>query len=139
MKKCILAISLGIASVPYVASAAESVNPAVAAYYHDMLLLTQQANSAGEACMTSLKGQRGAQHTRACRAFEQRYRRAIDQSEALAAHLKVAGQTLHRSDPHLDQLSRATDTLNRYMDSYRARMTPEAEDVLHISEEPAHK
>lgn len=128
MKRIALAIALSAAGAAVAASASQ---PAVDAYYHDMLSITHDANAAGETCMASLQKQ---QSTPACHLFEQRYERAVDQSQRLAARLKVAGQTLHRSDPRLAQLTRATEMLNRYMDSYQAQ--PSANDLRIMEESP---
>lgn len=138
MKRIILALALSAAGVPLAAFAAPASQPAVDAYYHDMLAITHEANKAGEVCMSSLTNHRTSTTTPACSTFEQRYQNAVDQSESLAARLKVAGQTLHRSDPRLAQLTRATETLNHYMDSYQARLSPDEQDgVMHLMEEPA--
>lgn len=120
MKRIALAIALSTAGASVAAVAAPTSQPAVDAYYHDMLSITHDANTAGEACITSLQKKESALSTPACHTFEQRYERAVDQSQSLAARLKVAGQSLHRSDPRLAQLTRATETLNRYMDNYQA-------------------
>lgn len=137
MKRIILAMALSAVGLPVAATAAQVSQPAVDAYYHDMLSITHDANQAGEACMSSLSNRRASTATPACHTFEQRYQHAVDQSESLAARLKVAGQTLHRSDPRLAQLTRATETLNHYMDSYQARQSAGQDDVLHIMEEPS--
>ncbi|BBG29590.1 hypothetical protein [Zymobacter palmae] len=139
MKRIVLAMALSAVGLPLAAVAAPASQPAVDAYYHDMLSITHDANQAGEACMSSLKNHRSSATTPACRTFEQRYQRAVDQSESLAARLKVAGQTLHRSDPRLAQLTRATETLNHYMDNYQDRPSAGEQDgVMHIMEEPMH-
>lgn len=138
MKKSMLAAALSTIILPAAVHAAPASYPAVDAYYHDMMSVTHDANEAGKNCMTSLTRRKGSTTTPACRVFEQRYQHAVDQSESLAARLKVAGQTLHRSDPRLAQLSRATDTLNHYMDSYQAQQSSSQDDVMHIMEEPAH-
>lgn len=138
MKRIVLAMALGAAAMPFAVSAAPAPQPAVDAYYHDMLSVTHDANQSGEACMSSLKNHHASTTTPACRTFEQRYKHAVDQSESLAARLKVAGQTLHRSDPRLAQLTRATETLNHYMDNYQERQSAGEQDgVMHIMEEPA--
>lgn len=137
MKKSMLAAALSAIVLPATAHAAPASHPAVDAYYHDMMSITHEANDAGKNCMTSLAHHKGSTATPACRTFEQRYQRAVDQSESLAARLKMAGQTLHRSDPRLAQLSQATDTLNHYMDSYQAQQSSSQDDVMHIMEEPA--
>lgn len=139
MKRIVLALALSATGVPITALAAPSSQPAVDAYYHDMLAITHEANKAGETCLSSLTDHRASASTAPCRTFEQRYKYAVDQSEILAARLKLAGQTLHRSDPRLAQLTRATETLNHSMDSYQARQSPdEQEGVMHLMEEPAH-
>ena len=131
MKRIALAIALSAAGA---AVAAPTSQPAVDAYYHDMLSITHDANAAGEACMASLQKKQSTPAASACHIFEQRYERAVEQSQSLAARLKVAGQTLHRSDPRLAQLTRATETLNRYMDNYQAQ--PSASDLRIMEESP---
>lgn len=138
MKRIVLAMALSAASLPIAALTAQASQPAVDAYYHDMLSITHEANQAGEACISSLSNHRSSTTTPACRTFEQRYQHAVDQSESLAARLKVAGQTLHRSDPRLAQLTRATETLNHYMDNYQTHQSSDGQDdVLRIMEEPS--
>lgn len=132
MKK-ILALTVGLLA-PTVVCAASS-NAAVDTYYHDMQTLTQEANKSGKACMDTLSS-KTATVSHACRTFEQRYQHAIDQSQALAAKLKLAGQSLHRNDPRLAKLTQGTETLNQYMDKYQAHHKPSGQDeTLRISDD----
>lgn len=109
-------------------------NTAVDAYFHDMQTLTQEANKAGKSCMDTLPS-KTATPSHACRTFEKQFQNAIDQSQALAAKLKLSGQSLHRDDPRVTKLSQATNTLNQYMDKYQASRKPSAasDETLRIS------
>lgn len=132
MKK-ILVLTAGLLAPTMVLAAGN--NAAVDAYYHDMQTLTQEANKTGNACIETLSS-KTATASHACRMFEQRYQSAIDQSQSLAAKLKLAGQSLHRNDPRLTKLTQSTETLNQYMDKYQAHRKPSAQDeTLRISDD----